>query len=87
MDSLSVIGVASQLPIAIEIQVLTPTCGELCLRKSVFLTGQVTDSYMHPAEEIRPFYISDLATPSLPLSHILKSREIPMRLLILLSIP
>ena len=28
MDSLSAIGVASQLPIAIEIQVLTPTCGE-----------------------------------------------------------
>ena len=51
MDSLSAIGLASQLPIAIEIQVPTPTCSEL----SIFPTGQVIDSYMQPAEEIRPF--------------------------------
>ena len=79
MDSLSAIGVASQLPIAIEIQVPTPTCGELSYGNPIFLTGQVTDSYMQPAEEIRPF-TSQVSGHHLSLSHLLKFRGIPMRL-------
>ena len=40
MDSLSAIGVASQLPIALEIQVLTPTYGELYYGDPCFLLGR-----------------------------------------------
>ena len=78
MDSLSAIGVASQLPIAIEIQLLYPDLWRAVLRQSVLASGQVIDTYMQPAEGIRPF-TSQVSEYDLCFSlfHLLKFRRIP----------